>query len=61
MTTAPHPSLSQCRCGLPMRAVLNSLAGTYSGVVGCEHCDVVCRIGSSCERCAASRTAEARS
>lgn len=60
MTTAPHPSLDRCRCGLPMRAVL-SAAGTHSGIVGCEHCDIVCRIGSTCERCAASRTAEARS
>ena len=61
MTTAPHPSLSTCRCGLSMRAVLNSTSGEYTGVVGCEHCDIVCRIGSSCDRCAASRTPAARS
>lgn len=61
MTTAPHPSLNRCRCGLPMALYLTQPEATAPGFVGCPHCDVVCRIGSTCERCAASRTAEARS
>lgn len=63
MTTCPHPSLSPCRCGLPLEPYESRTEPTVPTVpfVGCRHCDTVCRIGSSCERCAASRTTEARS
>jgi hypothetical protein len=47
-----------CSCGLPMFPVLRSCAGDHTGplpaiLMACEHCDSVCRVGKTCERCQA--------